>query len=208
MTVPLNHALTASQNASQWIEGLKFALMNLLLPVVVAVVTYILVDRLGEWRKRRTYSKLGVAIFESLQEEIRTGISLISTALTETEKQPLLYPPLALPSTKSWSGMSTIPDDVLLRIIETSANQTFKGFQPRDSRIHCKNYFENMCQNYEQAVRLSTDLARQGQDWRPPLCDILSQNRGNYIEAARGVDQMLERAKELLKKNSKAFFPK
>ena len=104
--------------------------------------------------------------------------------------------------------MSTISDEVLIRIIEKSANQSFVGWHPRSCRIHCKNFFENMCPNYEHVVNQSANLAQQGQDWRPPLRALLAQDGGDYIGAARGVYQLLEHAKELLEENSGKLFPK
>jgi hypothetical protein len=192
-----------------WLEVLRLVILNFLFPIIVAITTYVVVDRLGEWRKRRTYSRLGVVIIESLQEEIRTGIRLMTTALNATEDNSANGPPDGLLPNKSWSGMSTIPDEVLLRIIETSANRQFDGFPPRECRIHCKNYFEHICRNYEQHVTRSMKLAQQQQDWRSNLRALLTdEGRSRYIQAARGVDQMLEHAKQLLEKNSKAKFPK
>lgn len=192
-----------------WLEVLRLVILNFLFPIIVAITTYIVVDRLGEWRKRRTYSRLGVVIIESLQEEIRTGIRLMTTALNATEDNSANGPPDGLLPNKSWSGMSTIPNEVLLRIIETSANRQFDGFPPRECRIHCKNYFEHICRNYEQHVTRSMKLAQQHQDWRSNLRALLTdEGRSRYIQAAKGVDQMLEHAKQLLEKNSKARFPK
>jgi hypothetical protein len=192
-----------------WLEVLRLVILDVFLPIIVAIITYIVVDRLGEWRKRRTYSRLGVAIIESLQQEIRTGIRLMTNALNATEDKSVGMPPLGIPPNRSWSGMSTIPDEVLLRIVETSTNRQFDGFPPRECRIHCKNYFEIMCQNYEQNVTTSVNLARRGQDWRGHLRALLTdEGESRYIQAARGVDQMLEHAKQLLEKNSRARFPK
>jgi hypothetical protein len=186
---------------------------GVLLPVIVAILTYTAIDGLGEWRKRRTSSRLGVAIIETLQEEIRTGIQVMTDALKNAE-DPNAPGPLdaALPN-RTWSGMTTIPDDVLLRIIETSLNRKFVGFPPRECRIHCKNYFEYMPINYEGTVGQSAARARSGQDWRGPIRDLLADNTrrdstGNYIRDATKVDQMLEHARQLLDENSKARRPK
>lgn len=169
----------------EWLEGLRLVISDFLIPIVVAVATYIMVDRLGEWRKWRTYSRLGVVIIESLQEEIRNGIQLMTSALDAAEDQRANGPPPALLPNRSWSGMSTIPDDVLLRIIETSANRQFDGFPPRECRIHCKNYFEHMCRNYEQTVIQSRNLAQQGRDWRDPIRALLADDASRYIKSAR-----------------------
>lgn len=163
----------------EWLEGLKLVIDDFLIPIGVAIATYIMVDRLGEWRKRRTYSRLGVAIIESLQEEIKNGIELMTNALNATKDQSANAPPPALLPNRSWSGMSTIPDDVLLRIIETSANRQFDGFPPRECRIHCKNYFEHMCQNYLSSVA-STDPVSVGKliRWQLSLLALRKCGRG------------------------------
>ena len=190
------------------LDWLTTLVTNIILPILVAVLTYILVDRLGEWQKRRMYSKLGVAIIESLQEEIDNGITQMTNALIAAQDNSASAPPPALLPNKSWTGMSTISDDVLLRIIETSAKDQFNGFPPRQCRIHCKNYFEHMCRNYEQTITQALYLAQQGQDWRSPLRALLADNMGRYIQSARAVYRMLEHSKQLMGKNAKAVFPK
>ena len=199
---------SVSSEIQTMVDALIYVIKNVITPIVIAILTYIVVDRLGEWRKRKTYSKLGVAIIESLQEEIKTGIQVMTDALNITEDQSVNEPPVALLPKKSWSGMSTIPDEVLLRIIETSANRQFDGFPLRECRIHCKNYFEHISQNYEQAVFESMKLTKQGQDWRRPILNLLANDARTYIQAAKGVDRMLDNAKQLLEANSRAIFPK
>ena len=71
-------------------------LTNILLPILVAVLTYILVDRLGEWKRRKMYSRLGVAIIESLQEEVDNGIKLMTDALNAAQDSSTTAPPPAL----------------------------------------------------------------------------------------------------------------
>lgn len=181
---------------------------SVILPIVVAVFSYVLVDRLGEWKKRKMYSRLGVVIIESLQEEIATGVKLMQDALDAVQDTGGKALSPALLPTRSWSGMSTIPDEVLLRIIETSENLTFDGFPPRQCRTHCKNYFEHMCRNYEVTLFDAFKRAQQGQDWRSPLRALLADNEGRYIRSAKEVYQMLEYSKQLLEENAKAVFPK
>ncbi len=197
--------LRATQNLLP--VGLVFFLEKMLLPILVALVTYIAVDRLGEWRRRRTYSKLGVAILESIQEEVQVGLRTLKKAAeaaddTSTGRLPSLP---GLPH-QSWSDMSSIPDDVLLRIIETSEGKEFAGFHPRDCRIHCKNHFEHIRQNYKLAVQKAVALGTSGKDWRPPISEALRSSA--RIDAVEGVNQMLEDAKNLLKKNSLKWRPK
>ncbi len=192
-----------------WPQALSLVISGLLLPIIVAILAYIAVDRLGEWRKRRTSSILGVVVVESLQEEIQTGIQLMTDALKAAEDPNATRPTAAQLPNRSWSGMSTIPDEVLLRIIATSANHHFDGFKPRDCRSHCKNYFEHMCVNYEQTVALSLVLAQRGEDWRSPIRNLLADKPNSaYVWLAGQVDQMLELAKQLLDNNSRAKRPK
>jgi hypothetical protein len=132
----------------------------------------------------------------------------MSDALNAAQDNSVTTPPLGLLPNKSWSGMSTIPDDVLLRIIETSEKRQFDGFPPHQCRIHCKNYFEHMCQNYEQTLAEALKLAEQRQDWRSPLRALLADDAHHHIQSARRVYHMLEHAKRLLEKNAKAVFPK
>ncbi len=185
-----------------------FVLLNIVLPIVIALATYWAVNWLGEAQKRRTYSKLGVAVIESLQEEIGTGIRTMTNALNAVKDRDATEPPTDELPNKSWSGMSTISDDVLLRIIETSANRKFDGFPLRECRIHCKNYFDHMCQNYNEMIRESFALAHKGLDWRRRIREQLAGDTGHYIEAATKVNEMLEHAKQLLEPNSRAARPK
>lgn len=191
-----------------WLDVLIQVAIYFIVPVCVAVVAYLLVDRLGEWRRRGAYSRLGVAIIESLQEEVGTGVVLMTNALKVAGDNNASAPPIALPPHKSWSGMSTIPDEVLLRIIETSTGRWFDGFPPRECRIHCKNYFEHMCENYENALKQSLALAQGGLNWREPIRTLLAGDAGRYIQAATGVGRMLDHAKNLLEQNARAIFPK
>ena len=131
------------------------------------MVTYILVDRLGEWKKRRNYSKLGIAIIESLQEEVKMGINIMTEVLAASTSEPRGLLQNKLLPNESWDGMATISDEVLLRIIATSDKKTFDGFPPKDCRIHCKNYFNFMNQNYKERLKTAIALAHENKDWGP-----------------------------------------
>ena len=102
----------------------------------------------------------------------------------------------------------TIPDEVLLRILETSANRSYKGFHPRECRIHCKNYFGNICETYEYMLNKTVTIAVTGVDWRPPIKEMLGDDSHGYLESTRGVAQMLQNTKQLLEENTKRIFPK
>lgn len=176
-------------------------LNSLLLPLAVAVISYILFDRLGEWRKRRSYSRLGEAIIDSLIEEVRSGQRTLK-ACFEYLASPNNNPPVNALPRRSWSGMNTIPDDVLLRIIEISEGKTTRGFPAREIRIHCKNYFEYITSTWDIVV----EKFRTAQNWVPEAQQLLSKAR--LHEAAEGVLQMLEDTKTLLAKNAKSLKPR
>jgi hypothetical protein len=166
-----------------WIQN---TVQNVLFPLLVGGLTYLLVAKLDEWKKRRSYSKLGAAIIESLIEEVKTGIAILDDV---QNPQPTATPSL-LPK-KSWNGMTTIPDEVLLRIIEVSDKVIPKSFHPREIRIHCKNYFEHITSNWEQDLMTGK--------W------MLKANR--YSIPMRKVLEMLTQTKHLLIMNSKRWMP-
>lgn len=204
----MHENIIISLNDAESFKGIVFFLQNLLLPILVAVLVYIVVDRLGEWRKRKMYSRLGAVIIESLQEEMRTGIKLMRTTLAATNDPSASGPPVGLLPNRSWSGMSTIPDEVLLRIVETSVGIEFEGLPPREIRSHCKNYFTHMAENYQHLLSQALNLANQGKDWRTNLRNLLVGPGEPYLDAALSVDQMLEDARLLLEKNSRRRIPK
>lgn len=182
---------------------------SIVLPVIVALVTSLIVNQQKENGRRKNSSRLGIAIIETLQEEIGTGIDLMTKALiAANEKKASLIPNGYLPN-ESWSGMATIPDDVLLRIRETSKNRQFEPFQPKDCRSHCKNYFKNICKTYNTYLDDAIGRAQQGQDWSATLRALLADDGpSHFIQAAKGVQKMLEDAKQLLEANTKTMFPK
>jgi hypothetical protein len=190
------------------LQFLQRALETVFLPVVAAVLAYVVVDRIGEWRRRKMSSGLGVVIIESLLEEVRTGIQIMQNTLVAIEDDTSVGPPPGLFPHESWSGMLSIPDDVLLRIVETSRGRRFEGFPPRECRSHCKNYFTHMAENYRQVWSRATRLAQEREDWRPELKALLLGPGQPYIEAATGVERMLENIRQLLEGNSRRVFPK
>lgn len=153
-----------------------------LVPIVVATLTYWLFKKHDENIKRRQYSTLGVAIMESLLEEVNNGINI----MRNQQQNPL--------PVKSWDGIKTVSDDVLLRIIAVSKDVQPVDFPPREIRIHCKNYFEHMSANWISAIHAGNIHALVG--------------NGQYIQAAEGVKTMLIQCKELLENNAKKTFPR
>ncbi len=151
-----------------------------LLPFAVAVITYWLFKKHDEWSSRKQYSLLDVAIMNCLLEEVENGIKIMKNQ----QNSPL--------PTKSWSGVSTIQDEVLLRIIATAPKKNANGFKPQEIRIHTKNYFEMMSVNWDAAIKINQT----------------QQLQGKYVEAAEGVKSMLEECRYLLENNAGAWFPK
>jgi hypothetical protein len=157
---------------------------KVLIPVAIAVITYLLFKKHDEYVRRRQYSTLGVAIMESLLEEVKTGISIMGN-------QRLTPLPV-----KSWDGVKTVSDDVLLRIIAVSEHIRPVGFPPREIRIHCKNYFEHMSTNWGSAITTGS----------PQLSGLVGI--GHYVEAAEKVKAMLMQCEDLLEENAKRTWPK
>lgn len=165
-------------------------LKDFVFPICVGLITYLLFAKLDDWKKRRSQSRLGVAIIDALIEEVKNGIEILDRFI-KTQKPS----GVALPR-KSWSGMNTISDDVLLRIIEVSKDVTPEDFPPKDIRIHCKNYFDHMAPTW--------DTIESGQpDWHKRAAGLI-----RYPEAAKGVLTMLEQTRKLLETNSNRMMPK
>ena len=172
-----------------FIQGL---IENFIFPFLVAVTSFVLLTRLTVWRDRRDKSRLGVAIIESLIEEVRNGIKIMEESINQQQQPTTLLP------RKSWNGMTTIPDDVLLILLKISQNVESKGFKIKEIRIHCKNYFDHLTSTWDDRVSKS-------QNWEVNANSLI--NNSKFVEAAQGVLRMLEQAKELLENNSKKKFP-
>jgi hypothetical protein len=189
-------------------ETLCYLSKNVVLPILIAIITYVLVDRLGEWKSRRNDCKLGIAILDSLLGEILTGLDCMNSAYGQLQQPTPALPSNLLP-TETWSGMQTIPDEVLLRIISTSKDVVPRSFHPNTIRQVCKDYFTHMCANYNEIIR-SLPTSGMGQQ---ALCARLlmylggGPNQGKYIATTQQVKEMLEQTKELLDQNSKRWFP-
>ncbi len=196
------HQVKCPNPPPEWYKDLwKFLDKNLVLPIGIAILTYWLTTFLGESKNRKNYSKLGVAIMDSLIEEVTMGLN------TMNNLQRFLQDPEAkgkgfgnLLPTQSWDGSQTIPNEVLLRILATSEGVT-SPFPPNEIRIHCKNYFSHICGNLNLAIQ---------NNQRDQLTKMLGNEKGqgNYIESTKKVLGMLETVKSILEKNSKRFNPK
>jgi hypothetical protein len=166
---------------------------GIIFPILVAFVTYFLLKKIDEWKNRRSICSLGVIILESLIEEVSTG----QTIMEQIKDNSNVNPPRAKLPNESYTGMNTIPDDVLLRIIQNSKKCNPVSFHPREIRTHCKNYFTHMNQQWESSLI-------SGADWRPQTQRLIN---GGYLDSTKKVLQMLIQTKDLLDKNSKKTLP-
>ena len=177
---------------SKWLQAF---IENVIFPIIVAAVAYFLFGKIDILRKRRSLSILGVAILSTLIEEVQNGRNIIRQTLSDNKNT---YPN-PLPR-KSWIGINTIPDEVLLRILAVTKNNKPVGFPASEIRIHTKNYFDHMTTNWDQVV----ESALQKQDFKA----IARQRYNTYDDAATGVLEMLENIRNLLEMNSKKWLPK
>ncbi|MHB1758501.1 MAG: hypothetical protein ACYCT9_13530 [Leptospirillum sp.] len=227
------HQVKCSNPSPEWYKALWNLLdKNLVIPTVVAVLAYWVTTFLGESKNNKNYSKLGVAIMESLIEEVRSGLEILERLkkylqdpLTDKVRFENLLP------VKSWEGSQTVPNEVLLRIL-ASSNGVTAPFPPSEIKIHCKNYFSHICGNVNIAIQnlntaiqksntymqnLGTSLAipSSGEFGIAAMRDQLlagalgdGEGKGNYIESTKKVLGMLETVKNALEQNSKSIIPK
>ena len=147
--------------------------------IVIGIAVYVCTRKWDEWKQKKNYSRLGVAIIESLREEVKTGLNIIKN------KQQNHLPK------KSWAdGMNTIPNEVMLIILTDykKIKQEESELKFKDIRIHCKNYFEHITENYFQHI--AQHIANKC------TCDC-------YQADTEKVKKMLEQTISLLKKNYK-----
>ena len=191
------------------VETMWYLSKNIVLPVLIAIITYLLVNKLGEWKTRRNDCRLGIAILDYLIGEVRTGLNLMNSTYAQAQ-QAAFQLPISLLPTESWSGMQTIPDQVLLRIIAASQNVVAPSFHPNKIRNVCKDYFYHMCANYNAIVNKPVRLGMGQQNLRTQFLILLggAPNQGKYLATTQSVIEMLEQTRKLLDQNSKRWFPK
>lgn len=165
-----------------------------LFPLIVAVLAYYFFDRYNVLKKRKNDSILGAIILKTLIEEVQNGIISMEITFNSCGKEK----PRRLPR-KSWVGINTIPDDVILRIYALSIKAENRGFPIEQIRSHTKNYFDHMTVNWDKYLKMYDDLKKNKK-----IPDFIKE----YDNAAKGVIDMLNNACELLKANSKRIFPK
>lgn len=168
-------------------------------PIFIGFLSYLLTAKLDDWKNRKKQSKLGVAIMDSLIEEVTNGIGIL-THFQNSNELPTVFMP-----NKSWNGQSTINDEILLRIIEVSENIQPDNFPPKDIRIHCKNYFDMIAGQWNSNINsLEKNVS--------PQIVIATANgyvgERRFLEASLGVLGMLNQTRTLLLKNVKRTIPK
>jgi len=183
---------TIITDESSWWQNL---VGSFLAPVAVAAISYFLISKVDELRKRRNYSRLGAAILHSLIEEVQIGRDIISNTLDSNNNT---YP-APLPR-KSWNGINTVPDEVLLRILELAKDAPTVGFPTNEIRTHTKNYFDHMVPNWDTVI----EIMKQKHNFK----EFAKLNFPEYAEAATNVLDMLVHIRGLLLKNSNRAFPK
>lgn len=127
-------------------QPMEIILTGIILPIVVSFLTTFLFNLFAERKMRRMYSLLGVELLTILIDEIYTGHKIIIEPLHPIKNNPQPNP---LPF-KSWNGISTIQDEILLRIFEVSKDVPDYDYHPSRIRIHTKNYYEYIINNWEK----------------------------------------------------------
>lgn len=180
---------------------------QILVPILIAILSYIVVDRLGEWKSRKRYSKLGIVIIQTLFEEVKNGRNRMEKFLKDFKTAIPTRTIENLPN-KSWIGISTISDDVLLRIIEVSKNVSADPYHPKDIKIHCMHYFENICNNVmieiQHAVKITQSSRKLSDEEYNSFSNVISSHEKNTTNVIR----LLNKTISLLDKNSKRIIPK
>ena len=181
-------------------EPLSDFLKLFVAPVIVACLSYVAVSKLGDWKKNRLYSRLGVSIMDLLLEEVRTGIGILQDLSNNIFKCETL-------PTACWTGVTTISDDLLVRILALDKHAKQATFHSSNIRIECKNYFEHMTKNVNSDLGL---LAKRTLTMAQIKAKYLTEGDKNpsYIFCAREVVKMIEETKMLLDKNSRSLFAK
>jgi hypothetical protein len=172
---------------------------DFLMPLSIGVISYILFAKMDQWKTRKKHSRLGVAIMDSLIEEVNNGIIILKYFIQNDDLPKCLLP------NKSWSGLQTINDDVLLRIIEVSKDKMAEHFPPKEIRIHCKNYFDIMTNEWNKYLTDSGEI-------KPPEIRMAFAksliNERRFLEAAEKVLKMLEQTRLLLNENVNRIIPR
>lgn len=172
------------------------AVLSLMFGLLSGGLLFLFTLQLSEWKNRKEHSQLGVIILAEIQEELSTGIGLMRMMQNSVTQIALTQPAtIGVLPTKSWSGMKTIPDKVVLRVIATNPNKNIK------LRSDCKNYFEHICGSINGLIehRLSQSII---------VSRLINVNDdSNHLVAAINLNNDIEEIKNKLLSNAKRKFP-
>ena len=195
---------------------------------LVALYGALVLPRREGWRRRRNYSKLGVAIAKSLLEEVKTGRQIMCNMLAWGKGEVAAEPDWPNLPAASWEGMSTIPDEVLLRIIallddkteEGSTNSTQgllsgdgdfadRAYSPLDIRVHCKNYFAHIVVtiNSNFVIKSPVSMIKSRKASVAKWFEESGQGGQDFLRATDKAIAMLDETIKLLTKNAKQQRP-
>jgi hypothetical protein len=107
-------------------ENQRLIIGSLILPIAIGILAFTASNLIVSWRERRRKSLLGAALCDSLIEEIQHGIKILEETkqmLEGGESKIIARLPRG-----SWSGMQTISDDVLERLLCLSRGKNNRGF--------------------------------------------------------------------------------
>lgn len=189
----------------EWYRSLEFIGMKILLPAGIGVLAFIISDRWTEWKNRRAYSELGVAILQSIKVEIVEGMNRlhksIDAALAKKYEEFLEGD---LPD-KIWLGPETINDQILLRIVICSKKTTYgDDFHPKDIRTHLNRYFNYIIGNVRE-IKMSV---KRKYNSFPDVLPLAVHDLFVYWGAIEKVIKLIEDTQELLRENSRKIFPR
>jgi hypothetical protein len=183
------------------IGSFESVLSKILAPFLVSVLTYFVFGKMDDLRKRKRDSKLGVAVMKTLKEEIERGLKEMSRVFELIKKDSNLDSSSTsfnyLPK-KTWAGISTIDNDILIRILEVFKDRKNGGFPASEIRTHTKNYFEYMVENWNSSVKAVMHSGKK-------VIDLYDY--ANYPEAASGLISMLDDIIKSLEHNSSKLWP-
>lgn len=151
-------------------------------------------QKLSEWANRRNTCKLGVIIINEIKEEMSSGISIMESMAMDARNNSQSHLTRLMP-VKSWVGMKTVSDEVMLRIVAINPSIEIK------LRSDCKNYFEYICVNINSAIKADFDCSHIVEKY------IKETDSSNYLVAARNLYNELDGIKNSLIKNSNKTFP-
>jgi hypothetical protein len=172
-------------------------IVGALLGVIGGGFSNLVLQAKTRWDERRSYSKFGISVIDSLLEKMNTGLNVLWSKN-----------PIAFILTASWYGVETIPNNVLLRIIAVSNNidSHNSGFLVSHVRIHCKNYISHICVNVNDLIRQRGAAATQSlSNEIQPRSEAIS---ARYAADTENVIHLLNEIKSRLEANSRRRFPK